>query len=106
MKNQGIALASLTNSQRELPYGEKSSPVENFMNKIKVGKELSNELILLASLTTETKFSNQYKGILFKFSGRLKGSQRDKKMQLYNGRISTQTFRSSINFSKKQIFTK
>jgi hypothetical protein len=90
MKNQGVAL----------------TPLVNFTNEVKLGKELGNELILLASLTTETKFSNQYKGILFKFSGRLKGSQRDKKMQLYNGRISTQTFRSSINFSKKQIFTK
>ncbi len=60
----------------------------------------------LALTYTATKFSNNYKGILFKFSGRLKGSQRDKKMQLSNGCVATQTYKSSINFSKKQIFTK
>ncbi len=60
----------------------------------------------LALQTTEKKWTNNYKGLLLKFSGRLKGSQRDKKMQLSHGRISTQTFKSSINFSKKQIFTK
>jgi ribosomal protein S3 len=66
-------------------------------------KEILN---LLALRTTEAKFSNQYKGILFNFSGRLKGAQRARKMQLYHGRISTQTFNSSIKFSQRQIYTK
>ncbi len=60
----------------------------------------------LALKTTEAKFANQYKGILIKFAGRLKGAQRAKKMQLYHGKISTQTFNSSIKYSQKQIFTK
>ncbi len=60
----------------------------------------------IALICTAKKFSNNYKGILLKFSGRLKGSQRDKKMRLSHGCVATQTFRSSINFSKKQIFTK
>ncbi len=55
---------------------------------------------------TAAKFSNKYKGVLFKFSGRLKGSQRDKRMQLSSGCVATQTFKSSINFSNKQILTK
>jgi ribosomal protein S3 len=68
---------------------------------------MNNQILnKLALEKTEAKFANQYKGILFNFSGRLKGAQRAKKMQLYYGKISTQTFNSSIKFSQKQIFTK
>lgn len=65
-----------------------------------------NLLNLLAIKTTEAKFANQYKGLLFNFSGRLKGAQRAKGLKLYQGKISTQTFNSSILFSQKQIYSK
>jgi hypothetical protein len=65
------------------------------------------EAILLLNLNqTQAKFSNQYKGLLFTFAGRLRGAQRARKMQQSHGRISTQTFNSSINYSQKQILTK
>jgi ribosomal protein S3 len=75
-------------------------------NKLIDSQNQTATLTKLAIICTAKKFSNNYKGILLKFSGRLKGSQRDKKMRLSHGCVATQTFRSSINFSKKQIFTK
>ena len=62
----------------------------------------------LALNKTNAKFSTKSNkgGILFHFSGRLKGSQRAKKLQLSYGKINTQTFNSTIYFSQKQIFTK
>lgn len=61
---------------------------------------------LLSLLETNSKFSNQLKGIQFKIAGRLRGAQRARSMLLNHGRISTQTFNSSLKFNKKQIYTK
>lgn len=61
---------------------------------------------LLSLLETNSKFSNQLKGIQFKIAGRLRGAQRARSILLNHGRISTQTFNSSLKFNKKQIYTK
>lgn len=66
-------------------------------------KEILNKLALSQ---TEKKFGKNYKGLLLKVSGRLKGAQRARKLQVYHGRISTQTFNSTINYSQRQIYTK
>ena len=71
------------------------------------GSEKEFKATLLLNLNqTQAKFSNQYKGLLFTFAGRLRGALRARKMQQSHGRISTQTFNSSINYSQKQILTK
>jgi ribosomal protein S3 len=69
---------------------------------------MQNKEILkkLSLIKTEEKFGKNYKGLLIKVSGRLKGAQRARKLQVYHGRISTQTFNSTINYSQRQIFTK
>ncbi len=71
------------------------------------GSEKEFKATLLLNLSqTQAKFSNQYKGLLFTFAGRLRGALRARKMQQSHGRISTQTFNSSIHYSQKQILTK
>ena len=66
-------------------------------------KEKTNKLNLLI---TQNKFSNQFQGIQLKVSGRLRGAQRARKLLVNQGRISTQTIKSSLQSNKKQIFTK
>ncbi len=57
-------------------------------------------------LITKNKFPNQFKGIQLGVSGRLRGVQRTRKLLVNQGRISTQTIKSSLQTNKKQIFTK
>ena len=62
--------------------------------------------ILLNLLITKSKFYNKFRGLQIKVSGRLRGSERTKRMQFNLGRIGSQTIKSSIQSNKKQYFTK
>lgn len=63
-------------------------------------------LAQISILETSKKFSNNYKGIQIRVSGRLRGAQRARSLLLNHGRISTQSFNSALKFNKKQIPTK
>lgn len=79
-------------------------------NKIKGHSACSaiseKNLAQLSIIETSKKYSNHYKGIQIRVSGRLRGAQRARSLLLNNGRISTQSFNSALKFNKKQIPTK
>lgn len=89
---------------------------KDYLNsKNKHNKNSINLLTLVDKTTIKTnillnkskaKFSNQYSGLQFRISGRLNGAQRARKMQVNHGRISSQTFNTSLQLNKKQIYTK
>jgi hypothetical protein len=60
----------------------------------------------ISLLKTVSKFSNNNKGLLIKFAGRLRGAPRAKKLKVNSGRISTQTFNATLLLNKKHIYTK
>ncbi len=66
----------------------------------------NNILTLINVIKTNDKFSNTLQGVVFQNSGRLRGVQRARKLRVSHGKIKTQSFNSSLQFSKKQIFTK
>lgn len=88
----------------------KSTNLGNFLKQISKttkNKDISEKnLAQLSIIETSKKFSNHYKGIQIRVSGRLRGAQRARSFLLNHGRISTQSFNSALKFNKKQIPTK
>lgn len=73
-------------------------------DNIKLNNSDINTNILLNK--ADSKFSSVFNGLEMCISGRLRGAQRARKMRVNLGRISSQTFNTSLQFNKKQIYTK